>query len=427
MSKTKIILASTLSVLAVASVTTAAVVVTQKRKKQSDSPKNGNQVVVAADTKFEYDLNADQTKELTAKLLLVKGQDVTVTLTENNASKIITTKVKEDGTIDFSTLKDGKTYTVTKIVVKDGEKERDLIAEVKAPKEKPGNDVQPGGTAKPTDPTNRDGKKPGNAANPAEPIQGDDSSANGSADAGKGPETGKAPETGGEEAGSTDAGATGSQSSGTDGGAQADNAHAGKTETGATEADKGSEAGGADAGKQGQATDQTSAGNQGQAAGQASDNKQDQPSGQAGSISSQEGNTDKKEKETDVEKHINKWTIKKAEFSKNEGILIFHFETTNSEFNKIKDKQFEFKMESNRIQPTVFNFGTITWGGKNVQMAGISKTSTHTTFEMISQRQFVKQGGAPEGNWTLLSVYDKENPEKNLLQDVTRKIEVKYD
>ncbi|WP_040539621.1 DUF1410 domain-containing protein [Mycoplasmopsis bovigenitalium] len=182
MSKTKIILASTLSVLAVAGVTTAAVVVTMKNKKQSDSPKKGNegnQVVVANDSKFEYDLNTDQTKELSAKLLLVKGQDVTVTLSENNVSKTIKTKVKEDGTVDFSNLKDGKTYKVTKIVVKDGDKERDLIAEVKEPKEKPGNDVQPGGTAKPTDPTNGDGKKPGNATNPAEPNQGDDPSVSG--------------------------------------------------------------------------------------------------------------------------------------------------------------------------------------------------------------------------------------------------------
>ncbi|VEU60875.1 Uncharacterised protein [Mycoplasmopsis bovigenitalium] len=190
MAKTKIILASTLSVLAVASVTTAAVVVTQKKKKQSDTPKKGNEVVVAVDSKFEYGLNTEQTKVLSAKLLLVKGQDVTVTLTENNSSKTIKTKVKEDGTIDFSNLKDGKTYTVTKIVVKEGDNERDLIAEVKAPKEKPGNDAQPGGTAKPIDPTNGDNKKPGDAAKPTEPNQGDDPSANAGADAGKGPETG---------------------------------------------------------------------------------------------------------------------------------------------------------------------------------------------------------------------------------------------
>ncbi|WP_040539486.1 hypothetical protein [Mycoplasmopsis bovigenitalium] len=293
MAKTKIILASTLSVLAVASVTTAAVVVTQKRKKQNDNPKNGNQVVVAADSKFEYALSADQTKELSAKLLLVKGQDVTVTLTENNSSKTIKTKVKEDGTIDLSTLKDGKTYTVTKIVVKEGEKQRDLISEVKAHNEKPGNDAQPGGTTKPTDPTNGDGKKPGDAAKPTEPIQSDNPSVSGgsavgatgketpgqsgNAESGKEPEAGnvstpnqdkkdsetskpsldqKGSETDkGPKVGSADAGTSGSQGSGTEDGAQAgkteagkgpesgsaeaDNAHAGNSETGSAEVGSG--------------------------------------------------------------------------------------------------------------------------------------------------------------------------------------------
>ncbi|VEU60872.1 Uncharacterised protein [Mycoplasmopsis bovigenitalium] len=44
MSKTKIILASTLSVLAVGGVTTAAVVVTVKNKKQKPDPKTPNQI-----------------------------------------------------------------------------------------------------------------------------------------------------------------------------------------------------------------------------------------------------------------------------------------------------------------------------------------------------------------------------------------------
>ncbi|VEU60868.1 Uncharacterised protein [Mycoplasmopsis bovigenitalium] len=456
MSKAKIILAGTLSVLAVASVTTAAVVVTQKRK-QDDSPKKGNegnQVVVAANSKFEYDLNAEQTNELTGKLLLVKGQDVTVTLTENNASKTIKTKVKEDGTVDFSSLKDGKTYKVTKIVVKEGEKERDLIAEVKEPKEKPGNDAQPGGTTKPTDPTNGDGKKPGDAAKPTEPIQSDNPSVSGSSAGGatgketpgqagnaesgkepeagnvstpnqdkkdsetskpsqdqKGSETDKDPKVGG-----TDAGAAGSQGSGTEGSAQA-----GKTETG-----KGPESGGAEA-------DNAHAGNSetGKApeAGKSDAGGAQADNAQAGK--SEAAGTEAETTDTQDDGLKNKWSVVESKWDKENGVFTWKIKTSIENYSQIKDKQFKFglRVKGTNIEDEDNSFKPNGDKQKPGIFKEITRDNKNITLEVSSLPYYRKDGknGTPEGEWVLFKVYEPDKQSINLLKESAQPITYKYE
>ncbi|WP_096385339.1 DUF1410 domain-containing protein [Mycoplasmopsis bovigenitalium] len=413
MSKAKIILASTLSVLAVGGVTTAAVVVTQKRKKQSDSPKKGNegnQVVVAADSKFEYTLNTEQTKELSAKLLLVKGQDVTVTLTENNASKIITTKVKEDGTIDFSTLKDGKTYTVTKIVVKGDEKDRDLISEVKSHNEDPGQ-------GKGADAGGSDAGKQDKPADQA----GDGKQERPADQAGDGKQERPADQAGdGKQDKPADQAGDGKQEK------PADQAGDGKQEKPADQAGDGKQERPADQagdGKQERPADQAGDGKQDKPADQAGDGKQERPADQAG-----DGKQDKPADQAGDGKHLtySKWKIKKIEFNKNGQVVLFEFETENKYFNNIQNNEFFFKMESESMPQTIFEFEKYSQGNKDVWAAGISRNQTHTTFEMSSKRQFYK-GDAREGTYKLLGVYPKDNPEQNLLQDTTKTVVVKYE
>ncbi|WP_096385321.1 hypothetical protein [Mycoplasmopsis bovigenitalium] len=365
MAKTKIILASTLSVLAVASVTTAAVVVTQKRKKQNDNPKNGNQVVVATDSKFEYALSADQTKELSAKLLLVKGQDVTVTLTENNSSKTIKTKVKEDGTVDFSNLKDGKTYIVTKIVVKDGDKERDLIAEVKAPKTEPNKEVKPGDTTNPMDPIQGDnpGTNGGNSGSETKPTEGTEAKPN-DAD-------GKKPKAGGADAGTTgsqgagteggDKGTTGSQGAGTEGGAQAGNTAAGGTQTNEKEAE------------------------------------------------------------------IKKITIVQQQYDKSTGYINFWFKTTKENFEKMRTKSWnmEFQLGNNYQNELTPAAKVGTSGDENVGL--IKESGNEVIIFMSTNYYYNKATKSPQTTYKLINLYYDNNKSNNVLSEPSKDIQVKYE
>ncbi|VEU60870.1 Uncharacterised protein [Mycoplasmopsis bovigenitalium] len=406
MAKTKIILASTLSVLAVASVTTAAVVVTQKRK-QDDSPKKGNegnQVVVAANSKLEYDLNAEQTNELTAKLLLVKGQDVTVTLTENNASKTIKTKVKEDGTVDFSSLKDGKTYKVTKIVVKEGEKERDLIAEVKEPKEKPGNDAQPGGTTKPTDPTNGDGKKPGDAAKPTEPIQSDNPSVSGSSAGGA---TGKETpgQAGNAESGNPQVG--GAESGGTQpGGAQAGKPQTSGAESGNPQADGaesgGTQPGGAQAGKP-----QTSGAESGKP--------------QTGGAESSNPQADEKEAE------IKKVTIVQQQYDKSTGYINFWFKTTKENFEKMRTKSWKMEFDLGGNWQNIETDAAKTGTSGNENVAIVSNLNDGVVVFMSTNYYYNKATNAPQTTYKLINLYYDNNKSNNVLSEPSKDIQVKYE
>ncbi|WP_408634015.1 hypothetical protein [Mycoplasmopsis bovigenitalium] len=333
------------------------------------------------------------------------------------------TKVKEDGTVDFSSLKDGKTYKVTKIVVKEGEKERDLIAEVKEPKEKPGNDAQPGGTTKPTDPTNGDGKKPGDAAKPTEPIQSDNPSVSGSSAGGatgketpgqagnaesgkepeagnvstpnqdkkdsetskpsqdqKGSETDKDPKVGG-----TDAGAAGSQGSGTEGSAQA-----GKTETG-----KGPESGGAQAGK------------------------------------SEAAGTEAETTDTQDDGLKNKWSVVESKWDKENGVFTWKIKTSIENYSQIKDKQFKFglRVKGTNIEDEDNSFKPNGDKQKPGIFKEITRDNKNITLEVSSLPYYRKDGknGTPEGEWVLFKVYEPDKQSINLLKESAQPITYKYE
>ncbi|WP_096387165.1 hypothetical protein [Mycoplasmopsis bovigenitalium] len=188
MAKTKILLATGLSVLTVGAVVTASVIVTKNAKNKKDNTVQKTPEQITQNSEVKYELSNEQKDLLNAKFILHKGKEVTVVLSNSSGSaKTIKTKIKEDGTVDFSSLKDGKTYNVAKIIVKDGEKESDLIDEVKTHNDGSNTGGQSGNTTKPADPINGDGKKPGDTTRPMEPIQGDDPSVGGSSEGPKDP------------------------------------------------------------------------------------------------------------------------------------------------------------------------------------------------------------------------------------------------